>query len=100
MSIVDKSLTCSDCNKEFVFTVTEQAYYKDKGSITSHSDALDAARRSSSAAGNRGSATATGAARRKRGRFALAAGRRASSGGEGIPPVHEDRLAKDHRRFR
>lgn len=31
MSIADKSLTCSDCNEEFVFTVTEQAYYKDKG---------------------------------------------------------------------
>ncbi len=31
MSIADKSLTCSDCNEEFVYTVTEQEYYKDKG---------------------------------------------------------------------
>ena len=27
----DKTLTCKDCGKEFVFTEGEQAFYKEKG---------------------------------------------------------------------
>lgn len=27
----DKTLVCKDCNKEFVFTEGEQAFYKEKG---------------------------------------------------------------------
>ena len=27
----DKTLICKDCNKEFVFTEGEQAFYKEKG---------------------------------------------------------------------
>ncbi|MCG8483452.1 MAG: zinc-ribbon domain-containing protein [Clostridia bacterium] len=27
----DKTLTCQDCGKEFVFTVGEQEFYKEKG---------------------------------------------------------------------
>jgi hypothetical protein len=27
----DKNLVCKDCNKEFVFTVGEQEFYKEKG---------------------------------------------------------------------
>jgi DNA-directed RNA polymerase subunit RPC12/RpoP len=29
--MADKSLTCKDCGKEFVFTEGEQAFYKEKG---------------------------------------------------------------------
>jgi CxxC-x17-CxxC domain-containing protein len=31
MSFVDKSLTCRDCNAEFVFTIGEQEFYAEKG---------------------------------------------------------------------
>lgn len=27
----DKKLTCKDCGKEFIFTVGEQEFYKEKG---------------------------------------------------------------------
>lgn len=27
----DKTLVCKDCNKEFIFTEGEQAFYKEKG---------------------------------------------------------------------
>ena len=27
----DKVIVCKDCNKEFVFTENEQAFYKEKG---------------------------------------------------------------------
>lgn len=27
----DKKITCKDCGKEFVFTVGEQEFYKEKG---------------------------------------------------------------------
>ncbi len=27
----DKTLTCRDCNQEFVFTAGEQEFYKEKG---------------------------------------------------------------------
>jgi uncharacterized Zn ribbon protein len=27
----DKTLVCKDCNKEFVYTEGEQAFYKEKG---------------------------------------------------------------------
>jgi Probable zinc-ribbon domain len=27
----DKKITCRDCNTEFVFTESEQAFYKEKG---------------------------------------------------------------------
>jgi DNA-directed RNA polymerase subunit RPC12/RpoP len=27
----DKTITCKDCGKEFVFTVAEQEFYKEKG---------------------------------------------------------------------
>jgi len=27
----DKNFTCKDCSKEFVFTVGEQEFYKEKG---------------------------------------------------------------------
>lgn len=27
----DKKITCRDCGKEFVFTVGEQEFYRDKG---------------------------------------------------------------------
>lgn len=27
----DKKITCKDCNKEFLFTVGEQEFYKEKG---------------------------------------------------------------------
>lgn len=29
--MADKTLTCRDCNSEFVFTEGEQAFYKEKG---------------------------------------------------------------------
>jgi len=29
--MADKVLTCKDCNAEFVFTESEQAFYKEKG---------------------------------------------------------------------
>lgn len=29
--MADKNLTCKDCNTEFVFTESEQAFYKEKG---------------------------------------------------------------------
>ena len=29
--MADKTLTCKDCNMEFVFTEGEQAFYKEKG---------------------------------------------------------------------
>ena len=31
MALEDKTLTCSDCNKSFTFTVGEQEFYKTKG---------------------------------------------------------------------
>ncbi len=31
MSFVDKTLTCRDCNAEFVFTIGEQEFYVEKG---------------------------------------------------------------------
>jgi len=31
MSFADKKVTCSDCNKEFTFTVSEQEFYASKG---------------------------------------------------------------------
>ena len=27
----DKTITCKDCNQEFIFTENEQAFYKEKG---------------------------------------------------------------------
>ncbi|QGT98634.1 hypothetical protein SYNTR_0041 [Candidatus Syntrophocurvum alkaliphilum] len=29
--MTDKSITCKDCNSDFVFTVGEQEFYKEKG---------------------------------------------------------------------
>ncbi len=29
--MADKAITCKDCNTEFVFTESEQAFYKEKG---------------------------------------------------------------------
>ena len=29
--MADKVLTCRDCNAEFIFTESEQAFYKEKG---------------------------------------------------------------------
>ena len=29
--MADKTLTCKDCGKEFVYTEGEQAFYKEKG---------------------------------------------------------------------
>ena len=29
--MADKTLTCADCGKEFVFTEGEQAFYEEKG---------------------------------------------------------------------
>ncbi|MCX7924047.1 MAG: zinc-ribbon domain-containing protein [Clostridia bacterium] len=29
--MADKTLTCKDCNTEFTFTESEQAFYKEKG---------------------------------------------------------------------
>jgi len=29
--MADKTLTCKDCNSEFIFTEGEQAFYKEKG---------------------------------------------------------------------
>lgn len=31
MNMEDKKIVCKDCGKEFVFTVGEQDFYKDKG---------------------------------------------------------------------
>jgi len=31
LKMEDKTLTCKDCGKEFVFTEGEQAFYKEKG---------------------------------------------------------------------
>lgn len=31
MEFQDKTLVCKDCGQEFVFTVGEQAFYKEKG---------------------------------------------------------------------
>jgi uncharacterized protein with PIN domain len=31
MDMADKVLTCKDCNTEFVFNESEQAFYKEKG---------------------------------------------------------------------
>ncbi len=31
MSMQDKTIVCKDCNQEFVFTVGEQEFYKEKG---------------------------------------------------------------------
>jgi CxxC-x17-CxxC domain-containing protein len=31
MSFADKTLTCRDCNSEFVFTIGEQEFYVEKG---------------------------------------------------------------------
>jgi hypothetical protein len=30
-NMTDKTLTCKDCNSEFIFTEGEQAFYKEKG---------------------------------------------------------------------
>jgi len=29
--MADKTLTCKDCNNEFIFNESEQAFYKEKG---------------------------------------------------------------------
>ncbi|WHH58129.1 zinc-ribbon domain-containing protein [Petroclostridium sp. X23] len=29
--MADKTITCKDCNAEFIFTENEQAFYKEKG---------------------------------------------------------------------
>lgn len=29
--MADKTITCKDCNSEFIFTENEQAFYKEKG---------------------------------------------------------------------
>lgn len=42
----DETLTCRDCGKEFVFTASEQAFYAEKASRTSHAVARSAVRRS------------------------------------------------------
>ncbi len=31
MTFTDKTLTCTDCGKEFTFTASEQEFYKEKG---------------------------------------------------------------------
>ena len=31
VKMADKTLTCKDCGKEFVYTEGEQAFYKEKG---------------------------------------------------------------------
>ena len=31
MGFTDKNVTCADCNKEFVFSATEQEFYASKG---------------------------------------------------------------------
>lgn len=31
MNMADKTLTCKDCNNQFVFTEGEQTFYKEKG---------------------------------------------------------------------
>jgi hypothetical protein len=31
IKMADKTLVCKDCGKEFVFTESEQAFYKEKG---------------------------------------------------------------------
>jgi uncharacterized protein with PIN domain len=31
IDMADKTITCKDCNAEFVFTESEQAFYKEKG---------------------------------------------------------------------
>lgn len=39
MSFQDRSLTCRDCNREFVFTAAEQEFYARKG-VQSDPDAV------------------------------------------------------------
>ncbi len=31
MDMADKTITCRDCNSEFIFSENEQAFYKEKG---------------------------------------------------------------------
>lgn len=31
LSMEDKKITCKDCGKEFIFTVGEQEFFKEKG---------------------------------------------------------------------
>lgn len=31
MTVTDKTITCKDCGNEFVFSVGEQEFYKEKG---------------------------------------------------------------------
>ena len=37
--IMDKTLVCQDCGKEFIFTEGEQAFYKEKVLIMNQRDA-------------------------------------------------------------
>ncbi len=56
----DKTLTCKDCNAEFVFTEGEQAFYQEKGfenepqRCPSCRQAKKQQRRNSGGGGNRG----------------------------------------------
>lgn len=56
----DKTLTCKDCNADFVFTEGEQAFYQEKGfqnepqRCPSCRQAKKQQRRSSGGGGNRG----------------------------------------------
>jgi hypothetical protein len=38
----DRTLVCQDCGKDFVFTVGEQEFYKEKGLITNQKDVRNA----------------------------------------------------------
>ncbi len=36
--MTDKTIVCRDCGSEFVFTVGEQEFYKEKGFVTNQQD--------------------------------------------------------------
>lgn len=42
--MADKTLVCSDCGNEFVFTEGEQAFYAEKGFTNDQKDAQNAER--------------------------------------------------------
>ena len=54
--MADKTIVCKDCSKEFVFTESEQAFYKEKGFDNEPQRCADCrrARKQQSNSGNRG----------------------------------------------
>ena len=50
--MTDKTMTCKDCNAEFIFTVGEQEFYKEKGFENEPQRCLDCRRAKKQQRGN------------------------------------------------